>query len=396
MKLVAKTFHGLEGVLAAELEALGATNIIILKRAVSFDASKELMYRANLLLRTAVRILQPVTTFKARNEDEMYQKVREFDWSYFLKPDQTLAIDAIAYSDIFTHSKYVALKFKDAIVDQFREKFGKRPSVDTERPTLLINVHVAQDKFTVSFDSSGESLNRRGYRSMEHPSPINEVLAAGLVLLSGWDKKSPFVDPMCGSGTIVFEAAMYAANIPPNLKRKEFGFTRWNNFDAELWQKIKTEAEDKIVKPTARIMGSDIMPAAIDDARQSALDYGLKQYIHFECKAFEDLEPGVKNGMVIMNPPYGERLKSRDIVQLYLGIGKTLVRNFDGFDAWIISSNIEVMDLMEIDPVEKMTLFNGPLECRFAKYCLYKGERKEITKPIRRKVMRDGTTSIVD
>lgn len=396
MKLVAKTFYGLEDVLANELEALGAKNIEKLKRAVTFDASKELLYKANLHLRTAVRILQPVTTFRARNEDELYQRVKEFDWSHFLKPDQTLAIDAVAYSDVFTHSKYVALKIKDGIVDQFRERFGIRPSIDLERPTILLNVHVAQDKFTVSFDSSGESLNRRGYRTGEHPSPMNEVLAAGLVLMSGWDKKSPFVDPMCGSGTIVLEAAMYAANIAPNLKRAEFGFTRWNNFDAELWQKVKAEAEEMIVAPKARIFGSDIVPAAIDIARQSALDYGLKQFIHFECKAFEELVPDQKNGTLIMNPPYGERLRPRDIVHLYLGIGKSLARNFEGYDAWIISSNIDAMELMDIVPVEKKVLYNGPLECRFARYPLYKGERKETPKPIRRKVMRDGTTSIMD
>ncbi|MFT3738607.1 MAG: THUMP domain-containing protein [Breznakibacter sp.] len=396
MKLVAKTFSGLEPVLAKELEALGATTVKQVKRAVTFDASKELMYKANLHLRTAVRILQPVTSFTARHEDELYQKIYDFDWSHFLKPEQTLAIDAITYSDIFTHSKYVALKIKDAICDQFKKKFGKRPSVDLDAPTLLLNVHVAQDKFTVSFDSSGESLNRRGYRTGEHPSPMNECLAAGLVLISGWDGQSPFIDPMCGSGTIVLEAAMIAAKIAPNLKRTNFGFTRWNNFDAELWEKLRKEAEEQIVTPSVKIIGGDIMAASIDIARQSALDFGLKKYIHFENAAFDGLKTIAKNGTIIMNPPYGERLRPRDIVQLYLGIGKTLERNYEGFDAWIISSNIDAMELMDIEPIEKLTLFNGPLECRYAKYQLYKGERKEQpVKPVRRRIMRDGTTSIV-
>jgi putative N6-adenine-specific DNA methylase len=379
---VAKTFQGLEPVLAKELETLGAWNIKILKRAVSFDASKVLLYKANLHLRTALRILQPLTTFTANSEEDLYKSVKAFDWSHFLNPDQTLAIDAITYSDIFKNSKYVSLKTKDAIADQFRERTGKRPSVDIENPTLLINVHIAQNKVTLSLDSSGESLNRRGYRTGEHPSPINEVLAAGMILMTGWDGKEPFIDPMCGSGTFVLEAAMIAANIAPNLKRKAFGFTRWNNFDAELWAKIKSDAEAMIKTPEAKISGSDISLQSIDIARQSALDYGLKQYIHFEKMAFDELKPYGKKGIVVMNPPYGERLKTRDIVQLYIGIGDQLKRNFSGYDAWVISSNIEALKLIGLKPEAKYTLFNGALECRFVKFSLYEGSKKEVKRRI--------------
>lgn len=379
---MAKTFQGLEPVLVKELEALGAWNIKELKRAVSFDASKELMYKANLHLRSAIRILQPITTFTANNEDELYQKVKAFDWSHFMTADQTLAIDAVIYSDNFRHSKFVALKTKDAIADQFRERNGKRPSVDLENPTLLINVHVAQNKVTLSLDSSGETLNRRGYRTGEHPAPINEVLAAGMILLSGWNRTEPFIDPMCGSGTFVLEAAMMAANIAPGLKRKNFGFTRWNNFEPELWNKIVAEAQDAIRTPDCKISGSDINPASIDIARQSALDFGLKQYIHFERLAFDELKPYGKKGVVMMNPPYGERLSTRDIVQLYIGIGDQLKRNFSGYDAWVISSNIEALKLIGLKPEARYTLYNGPLECRFVKFSLYEGSKKEVKRRI--------------
>ena len=376
MKLVAKTFHGLEQVLAGELEALGATNINVLKRAVSFDANKELLYRSNLQLRTAIRILQPLTTFKARNDEELYRAVKAYDWSPYLRDDQTLAIDPVVFSRFFTHSKYVALKVKDAICDQFRDKSGKRPSVDLQRPNLMINVHVAEDQFTLSMDSSGQPLNRRGYRTKEHPAPINEVLAAGMVMLSGYDGSQPFLDPMCGSGTIVMEATMIAALMAPNLKRKEFGFMRWNNYDESLWKKIFDEAQAQVRTPPQRINGSDMALSAIDVSRHSALDFGLKQYIDFEVAPFSEVLPKGKNGIAIMNPPYDERMKSKDIVMLYTQIGDQLKQRFSGWNAWVISSNFEALKVISLKPAERHTLFNGSLECRFQKFDLYEGTKK--------------------
>ncbi len=391
MKLVAKTFYGLESVLAKELEALGAQNIEILKRAVSFDADKAMLYKSNLHLRTAIRILMPIATFKAGSDVELYNKVREIDWSTYLNADQTLAVDSITYSNIFTHSRYVSLKTKDAVCDQFRDKSGTRPSVNIEEPTVLINVHIAEDIVTLSLDSSGEPLNRRGYRTNEHEAPINEVLAAGLVLLSEWDCQSPFMDPMCGSGTIVMEAAMIAANIAPNIKRAAFGFTRWNDFDTKLWETIINQAKENEKTPTARITGSDIELRSIDIARQSALDFGLKQYIDFSCAPFDEVTPTTKKGVMIMNPPYGERLKTRDIVQLYIGIGNHLKRNFQGFDAWVISSNIEAMKLIGLKPSAKITLYNGALECRFEKFSLYEGTHADMVRK-RRVIPRDDSS----
>jgi putative N6-adenine-specific DNA methylase len=309
VKLIAKTFFGLESVLASELEAIGASNIRLLKRAVEFEGNDEILYKSNLWLRTALRILLPITTFKARTDDELYRNIKAFDWSKYLSNNQTLAIDAVVFSRFFTHSKFVALRAKDAICDRFVEKTGRRPSVDLVSPNLVLNIHVAEDVVTISIDSSGDPLNRRGYRTKDHPAPINESLAAGMILLSGWDAKTDFLDPMCGSGTIVMEATMIAANIAPNLQRKEFGFMRWNNFDAPLWNKLKEEAKAVVRTPEVRINGSDMAVAAIDIARQTSLDFGLKKYINLAVSPFNEVRHSTRTGVIVMNPPYDERLK---------------------------------------------------------------------------------------
>ncbi len=376
MKLIAKTFHGLETVLASELEALGAENIRILKRAVEFEGNNEVLYKSNLWLRTALRILLPITTFKARNEAELYKQIKAYDWSRFINNNETLAIDAVVFSKYFNHSKFVALKVKDAICDRFVEKTGRRPSVNLESPNMMLNVHVAEDTFTISLDSSGAPLNRRGYRTKDHPAPINESLAAGMILLSGWDGSTPFFDPMCGSGTIVMEAAMIAAGIAPNLKKTDFAFMRWRDYDAALWKRILEEAQTSIITPEVRITGSDIAVSAIDVARQTALDYGLKKYINLAVSSFNEMRAPGKNGTIIMNPPYDERLKSRDIVKLYTDIGTHLKHNFSGWDAWVISSNLEALKLVGLKPAEKHTLYNGSLECRFQKFSMYEGTKK--------------------
>lgn len=367
MKLTAKTFQGLEKVLAKELEKIGAKNININRRAVTYDANKEVMYRSNLHLRTAIRVLEYVTSFEARNENELYSKVKKINWSHYLDVNQTFAIDAVVNSRFFSHSKYAALRAKDAICDYFREKTGARPSIDLQRPTILINMLIIDEKITISFDSSGETLNRRGYRTGEHLAPINEALAAGMILLAEWDGNSNFMDPMCGSGTLVLEAAMIAANIPPNLKRKEFGFMRWHNFDKELWEKIVNEAKAQIKIPEIRIFGSDISIESIDIARQSALDFELKQFIDFKVSSFKEIIPTGKKGLLIMNPPYNERIKV-NLGKLYLDIGNKFRKNFTNWDTWVISSSIDALELIDPNPTKKYLLMNGSLECGFWKF----------------------------
>ncbi len=376
MKLLAKTFHGLEDVLAEELEQLGATNVIPQKRAVSFEGDKELLYRANLHLRTALRILLPILSFRARNDREMYKKVYEYDWAKHLDSTKTFAIDSVAFSDVFKHSHYIGLKAKDAIVDRFRKKTGKRPSVNAENPDVSINLHVSGDRFTISLDSSGESLHRRGYRDNRHKAPLNEVLAAGMLKIAKWTPEIPLFDPMCGSGTILMEAAMLAKNIPPAWHRKKLSFMNWPDFDKDMWKKIREEAENRFESPRVTIIGADVSMQAVDIAKQASLEFRLNREIKVSKAAFENQTPPFKAGMIIMNPPYGERLKKEDIIEFYKMIGTVLKRRFSGYDAWIISSNFTAMKNIGLKPSEKHTLFNGPLETKFWKFKLYEGTMK--------------------
>ncbi len=381
MKLIAKTFHGLEGVLAEELKGIGAQDIKEVNRAVEFEGDKEILYKSNLLLRTAIRVLHPIHKFTAKNDQELYEGVKKYDWSQIMDVNNTLAIDPVVYSDIFTHSKFVSLKAKDAIVDQFRDKFGKRPSVDVENPSVRLVIHVAKDSVTMSMDSSGDSLHKRGYRVGNHKAPLNEVLAAGMILLSGWDKKMALIDPMCGSGTILMEAVMYARNYPPGLHKKHFGFMGWKDYDEALWNKIVEEAKEKIEHPRLKIFGSDASVKAIDIARESALGFRFNRDINFSVSSFEKLEPHYPKGMIIMNPPYGERLmKEKDMVDFYRMIGNQLKQTFTGYDAWIITSNKEALKNVGLKPLEKLRLYNGALECGYHKFNIYDGTMKKIIK----------------
>ncbi|MEM8909057.1 MAG: THUMP domain-containing protein, partial [Bacteroidota bacterium] len=291
MKLLAKTLHGLEEPLAKELADLGAQHIKVGRRAVAFEGDQRLLYRANLHLRTALRILQSIRRFRIRNEADLYRKMQEIDWSQYLRLKDTLAVDAVANSRIFSHSKYLALKTKDAIVDQFREKLGRRPNVNTLNPSLRINVRILDDQVDVSLDSSGESLHKRGYRTATVEAPISEVLAAGLVLLSGWQKDCDFLDPMCGSGTILIEAGMLAHNIPPNIHRESFGFMRWPNYDAALWSAIVQQAKENYTNFDYRLLGSDKSLGAVRKTQANAQAAGLDNKIEVQRKAFERLEP---------------------------------------------------------------------------------------------------------
>jgi putative N6-adenine-specific DNA methylase len=376
MRLIAKTLAGLEPVLAQELEELGAQAVEPINRAVAFEGDKALLYRANLELRTALRILLPVKQGKVRTEDELYRLVRMVDWSQYMKVNDTLAVDGVTNSKFFTHSKYVALKTKDAIVDQFREATGRRPNVNVYAPRLRVNVHIFNDECTIALDSSDDSLHKRGYRLSSVEAPINEVLAAGMVLLSGWNADRPLLDPMCGSGTLVIEAGLIATQRAPQLNREHFGFKRWPDFDEALWAQILEAAKQRVRKSPVPILGSDKDFKAMRLTEQNAMAASLEDTITVQRKKFEKLEPEVESGMILMNPPYDERLSEADIGAFYEMIGDQLKQRFTGFDAWIISSSIYGFKRLGLKSSQKIPLFNGALECRFVKYELYEGTRK--------------------
>lgn len=375
--MVATTMQGLVPVLANELLKIGARDIEEHHRAVSFVGDLGTMYKANYLLRTALRVLVPVAKFEAFNEEEFYKGIRAIDWSQWLDPEGTLAVDCTLNTEVFTHSQFMAYKTKDAVVDQFRDKYGKRPSVDKEMPQLRINVHVFKNEVTVSLDSSGYSLHKRGYRNETGRAPINEVLAAGVIHLSGWDRRSRFIDPMCGSGTFLIEAALYANNIPPGWFREEFGFQKWKNFDAELWEKITEGAISRISSDVQEIIGVEISFNTLKKARENIKRAKVDDVVKTWCYNFFDWDPPQGRGTVIFNPPYGERMdEDEDIFELYKNIGDTLKKKYAGYNTWMITSNMEALKHVGLRPSRKITLFNGPLECRLMKYEMYEGTKK--------------------
>lgn len=377
--LIAKTFSGLEDVLAVELENLGAANIETKKRAVAFEGDKQMLYKANLYLRTALKILKPIHTFSAFNAAELYNGVNEIDWLLYLNENDTFAIDSVANTEFFNHSGFVSLKVKDAIVDQIRKKRGCRPSVDIKNPDIRIHIHINRGDCTILLDSSGEPLFKRGYRARSDIAPINEVLAAGMILLSNWDMKRFFIDPMCGSGTIPLEAAMIAQNIPPCFRRENFGFMAWKDFDLALWTTIQNETDSVIQNAVLEknfVMGTDMSYRAIKIARKNKTYMPGGRNLNFEVSAFQNMHPQKENGIIIMNPPYGERMAENDINTLYKTIGDTLKNNFCGYDAWIISSNEKALKNLGLHPSKKYTLYNGALKCKYLRYSIYEGSKK--------------------
>ncbi|MGY5847520.1 THUMP domain-containing class I SAM-dependent RNA methyltransferase [Salegentibacter sp. HM20] len=375
-KMIAKTMYGFEPVLAKELLALGAMDIKEGTRNVSFYGDNGFMYKANLCLRTAIKILKPYKSFKIYSEDDLYKSIYQLPWEDFLNVDDTLAVDATVHSETFTHSKYISLKTKDAIVDRFRDKFGERPSVDLDHPTLRINIHIEKNFCNVSFDSSGQSLHKRGYKTATNIAPINEVLAAGMLLLSGWDGQSDFLDPMCGSGTILIEAAMIACNIPPNLNRKEFAFEKWKDWDEDLFAKIEESVIKKIRDFHFTIKGYDKAPSAVEKAKDNVENANLSEFISVERQDFfESQKEGERHLHMVFNPPYGERLEI-DMPSFYKRIGDTLKQNYPGTDAWFITSNLESIKHIGLRPSKKIKLYNGALESKFLKFQIYAGSRK--------------------
>ncbi|MFA6924457.1 MAG: THUMP domain-containing protein [Bacteroidales bacterium] len=377
-KIVATTLAGLENILADELKSLNAGEVEILTRAVSFTGNKELMYKANLWCRTALKILKPVKYFSIINESDFYNEIYKINWEEYLNVNNTLQIDCVTNNSIITHSKYAAQKAKDAVVDRFRHKFNKRPSVDLENSTLRINIHLSNNNCTVSLDSSGDVLYKRGYKIASFEAPINEVLAAGMILLSGWDKKCNFIDPMCGSGTILIETALIANNIPPGYYRRRFGFEKWKDFDKELWDEIKKNSLLEQTEFENKILGSDISERSISIAEKNIKYAKLHKDIELNISSFEDFVPPEEKGIIITNPPYDERMKKEDINGFYKSLGDTLKKKYDGYDAWLISSNFEALKSIGLKTSRKIALFNGPLECRFVKFEIYKGSKKEV------------------
>ncbi|GIM58113.1 RNA methyltransferase [Capnocytophaga canimorsus] len=376
--MVAKTFFGFEDVLATELKKIGAINVQKGVRSVSFEGDKGFMYKANLCLRTALKILKPITQFKIRNEQDYYRKIYDFHWHSFLEVNQTFAITATLQTELFNHSQYVALRAKDAIVDKFRNQQGRRPNVDVLHPDLQIHIHIQKNDVIVSLDSSGESLHHRGYRSATNIAPINEVLAAGMLMMSGWEGQCDFLDPMCGSGTLLIEAAMIACNIPANIHRKEFAFEKWKDFDADLFDTIFESCLKKTKEFHYQILGYDKAPSAVAKAKDNLKNANLSDYIEVVQKNFFETQKEDKQRKLhmVFNPPYGERLQV-DIPKFYETLGNTLKNGYPNTDAWFITSNLEAIKYVGLRPSRKIKLFNGKLESRFLNYKMYEGAKNK-------------------
>lgn len=375
-ELIAKTFMGLEPVLAKELTQLGANEVQIGRRMVSFMGDKEMMYRANFQLHTAIRILKPIKHFKALSADDVYREVQKIDWSEYIGLDKTFAVDSVVFSEEFRHSKFVAYKVKDAIVDQFREKTGKRPNISVANPDIRLNIHIAEDKCTLSLDSSGESLHRRGYRQESVEAPLNEVLAAGMILMTGWQGETDFIDPMCGSGTLLVEAALIAHNMAPGLFRKEYAFEKWPDFDSDLFDRIYNDDSSER-EFTHHIYGYDVDIKAVNTARLNVRAAGLLNDITVEEADFKNFTQPKEKSIIVTNPPYGERISTPDLLGTYKMIGERLKHQFLNSDAWILSYREECFDQIGLKPSIKIPVYNGSLECEFRKYQIFDGKMKD-------------------
>lgn len=375
-EMIAKTFQGLEEVLAQELTALGANDIEIGRRMVSFSGDKEMMYKANFCLRTAIRILKPIKHFEAKDADEVYEQIKTIRWEEYLDTDKTFAVEPTVFSEEFRHSKFVAYKVKDAIVDYFREKTGERPGVRVNKPDVLLNIHIAETYCTLSLDSSGESLHRRGYRQEAVEAPLNEVLAAGMILMTGWRGECDLIDPMCGSGTIPIEAALIARNIAPGVFRKEFAFEKWVDFDQELFDTLYND-DSQEREFAHKIYGYDNNPKANEIAMRNVKAAGVSKDVVLKLQPFQQFEQPAEKSIIITNPPYGERISTNDLLGLYSMIGERLKHAFTGNTAWVLSYRDECFDQIGLKATTKTPLFNGALECQFRQYEIFDGKYKE-------------------
>lgn len=375
-RIIAKTFQGLEEILAKELINLGANNVEIGRRMVSFTGDKEMLYKANFCTRTAIKVLKPIKEFKATDADEVYEVVKQIDWSEYMDVKNTILVDSVIFSDNFRHSKFVAYRVKDAIADYWREKTGDRPNVGISNPDLRINVHIAEDVVTISLDSSGESLHQRGYKTATVAAPINEVLAAGLILLTGWDGECDLIDPFCGSGTILIEAALIAQNVYPGVFRKEYAFEKWKDFDADLFDRIYND-DSQEREFEHKIYGYDINRQVVQIATENVQHAGVKDVVNVEQRDFYEFEQPLDKAIMITNPPYGDRITTDDIFDLYETIGSNLKKKFVGNDAWIITHHEQLFDKIGFRPSTKYALFNGSLECEFRHYQIFDGKLRD-------------------
>ncbi|MBE6288177.1 MAG: RNA methyltransferase [Mediterranea massiliensis] len=374
-EMIAKTFQGLEEILAGELTSLGANDVQIGRRMVSFTGDKELMYRANFCLRTAIRILKPIKHFEATNADEVYEAIKTLEWEQYLTINKTFAVEPTVFSNEFRHSKFVAYKVKDAIVDYFMEKSGQRPGVRVNNPDVLLNIHIAETHCTLSLDSSGESLHRRGYRQEAVEAPLNEVLAAGMILMTGWRGECDLIDPMCGSGTIPIEAALIAKNIAPGIFRKEFAFEKWNDFDADLLDAIYNDDSNER-DFQHKIYGYDNNPMAHEIATRNVKAAGLTRDITLKIQPFQQFEKPASKSIIITNPPYGERISTDNLLGLYQMIGERLKHTMAGSQAWVLSYRDECFDQIGLKATQRIPLMNGALECQFRQYEIFDGKYK--------------------
>jgi putative N6-adenine-specific DNA methylase len=375
--IIAKTFEGLETVLADEITLLGGRDIQILNRAVMFTGDRRLVYKANLWLRSALRVIIPIVKFDVYNQEDLYNRVKAMDWSKLLNPEMTIAVDSTINSSPFNHANFVALKVKDAIVDRMRDDFGKRPNVNTETPDLLINVHIFRNECTISLDSSGDSLHKRGYRQSQTDAPLNEVLAAGLILMTGWKGEIDFYDPMCGSGTFTTEAFAIAMNEPPG-NSSSFGFMRWIDFDIDLWKEILQEVETLKKNVKVNFYTSDILGKAIAVTKLNMRRPEMRKKVFITQTDFFESTPRSPHGLIMLNPPYGERLVQSDIKETYKQIGNKLKFDYPGFDAWILIASTEAEKSVGLKPKFRKNVLNGAIPCKFNKYELYKGAKKDL------------------
>jgi putative N6-adenine-specific DNA methylase len=373
---VAKTFAGLEEVLARELLATGAEDIVKLQRAVAFSGGTTVLYSANYTCRTALKILRLIGEFTVASEDDLYQKMLKISWSNWLDTSRTFMVDTVATGPRNWHPGFLSLKAKDAIADYFRQYSGERPSVSKSDPDIIIHVFVGGDKCSVYLDSSGDPLFMRGYRLSGGVAPIKEVLAAGILALAGWDAATPLIDPMCGSGTLLTEAAYIALDIPAGYLRQKYAFMKWKGFDERLWDDVKDRYRPPAGKPKPIIHGYDISRMAIDVARKNISNAGLEGSIRLAHRDFFELGRQYERGMLIFNPPYDERIKSGDINDFYKKIGDTLKKNFAGYEAWILTANFDALKHLGLQTSRRIPLFNGPLECRLVRYDIFAGKRQ--------------------
>lgn len=375
-EMVAKTFMGLEEILAQELTELGANNVVKGCRVVTFTGDKALMYKANFSLRTAIRVLKPIKHFEAKSADEVYEKVKEVDWQEVIGEGKTFTVDSVVYSETFSNSRFVTYKVKDAIVDQFRERTGQRPNISVSDPDIRLNVHINGVEATLSLDSSGESLHRRGYRQEAVEAPLNEVLAAGMILMTGWRGETDFIDPMCGSGTIPIEAALIACNIAPGVFRKEYAFEKWADFDAELFDEIyNDDSHEK--EFNHHVYGYDVDFKAVNIATTNVKAAGLTKYVTIAQQDFKDFSGTNEPAIIVTNPPYGERISTQNLMETYKMIGERLKHAFKEGDAWILSYKEECFQQIGLKASVKIPLYNGSLECEYRKYQMFSGKFKE-------------------